>query len=268
MGHFHGQLVSRAPEIVYVSSPRFPDDGWRSIDIFYGSTENFESELPRDLEWFSQAGQDEVVLSLLKGKTNGYFLDLAANDATHLSNTFILETRYGWKGICIEPNPEYWERLSFRECQVVAAVVGNTRMEQVFFRFDAGDHGGIAGDGFDNGPRFKGQSSPRYTVTLEEILTRYNAPRQIDYLSLDVEGAEEFIMKNFPFSKYQISILTTERPSRPLQELLEKNGFKKIVRLTRWGEIMWGHESVWDSLDLSILDRIDEIKASYAKRYT
>ena len=64
-------------------------------------------------------------------------------------------------------------------------------MEQVFFWFDSGDHGGIAGDGFDNGPRFKGQSPPWYTVTLTEILNRYNAPHQIDYLSLDVEGAEE-----------------------------------------------------------------------------
>ena len=207
-------------------------------------------------------------MSLLRNQTGVYFLDLAANDATHLSNTYMLEKRYGWNGLCIEPNPVYWENLAYRDCQVVAAVIGNERMKQIHFRFDAGDHGGIVGSGFDNGPKFKSQSFIRYTVTLEEILTRFHAPHQIDYLSLDVEGAEEFIMKNFPFDKYHISIMTTERPSDALQELFNLRGFRKLVRMTQWGEIMWAHESVWDSLDMSVLDRIEEIKATYAKRYT
>jgi hypothetical protein len=276
LGHFHGQLMSMSSQQVPVdemalestaSTPR-RHNGWDSIDIFYGSKDTFESSLPQDLEWFSQAGQDQVVMSLLNNKTGGYFLDLAANDATHLSNTYILERRFGWTGLCIEPNPIYWENLGFRECQVVAAVVGSTRMEQVYFRFDAGDHGGIAGTGFDNGPKFKSSSLLRYTVTLEEILTRFHAPHQIDYLSLDVEGAEEFIMKNFSFHKYHISIMTTERPSNSLQQLLIKKGFRKLVRLTRWGEIMWAHQSIWDSLDMTILDRIDEIKAAYSEKYT
>lgn len=278
MGHFHAQLASQSATDNTVSLPTSVlekpstltrNDGWDSINVFYGSTATFESTLPKDLEWFSQAGQDEVVMSLLRNKTDGYFIDLAANDATHLSNTYILETKFHWKGLCIEPNPEYWENLVYRtNCKVVAAVVGNERMEQVHFRFNAGEHGGIAGSDFDNAPRFKSESELRYTVTLQEILTRFNVPHYIDYLSLDVEGAEEFIMKGFPFDKYRISILTTERPSNALRELLEKNGFKNLVRLTRWGEIMWVHQAVWDSLDMSILDRIDELKASYAKKYT
>jgi hypothetical protein len=140
-------------------------------------------------------------------------------------------------------------------------------MEEVHFRFDAGDHGGIVGQGFDNGPRFKSQSEVRYTVTLEEVLRKFEAPSHIDYLSLDVEGAEEFILQNFPFDKYHISIMTTERPSDSLRDLLEKQGFKKLARLSRWGEIMWAHSSVWDSLDMSILDRLDDIKKKYVEMY-
>jgi len=276
LGHFHAHFVSLSQESPlnaslqqHLAPKSTRQNGWDSMDVFYGSTETFDSTLPKDLQWFSQAGQDEVVMSLLRNKTGGYFIDLAANDATRLSNTYILETRFQWTGLCIEPNPEYWENLVFRKnCNVVAAVVGSQRMEEVRFRFEAGDHGGIAGSGFDNGPKFKSQSQVRYTVTLEEILTKFQAPRHIDYLSLDVEGAEEIIMKNFPFDRYHISIMTTERPSKSLRELLEKNGFKNLVRLTRWGEIMWAHESMWDSLDMTILDRIDEIKASYAERYT
>lgn len=270
LGHFHSQLFESSHEISSSSLEQYNvrTDGWDSIDVFYGSTTKFESTLPQELEWFSQAGQDEIVASLLRHKQGGYFIDLAANDATHLSNTYVLETKYHWKGLCIEPNPEYWENLVFRKnCQTVAAVMGNIRMEQVHFRFDAGHHGGIAGAGFDNGPKFKSQSQVRYTVTLEEILTKFHAPLHIDYLSLDVEGAEEYIMKGFPFEEYHISIMTTERPSDSLRELLEKKGFKKVGRLSRWGEIMWAHTSVWDSLDMSILDRLDGIKKRYAEMY-
>jgi FkbM family methyltransferase len=272
LGHFFAQLDAPPTESDFASLSTMRDahsfNGWDSVYVYYGSAVTFERTLPKEFEWFSQAGQDEIVMSLLRYKEGGYFIDLAANDATLLSNTYVLETKYHWKGLCIEPNPEYWENLAFRtNCQIVGAVVGNRRMEEVHFRFDAGDHGGIVGQGFDNGPRFKSQSEVRYTVTLEEVLRKFEAPSHIDYLSLDVEGAEEFILQNFPFDKYHISIMTTERPSDSLRDLLEKQGFKKLARLSRWGEIMWAHSSVWDSLDMSILDRLDDIKKKYVEMY-
>jgi hypothetical protein len=61
---------------------------------------------------------------------------------------------------------------------------------EVYFRFEAGDHGGIADHGFDNGKRWQSASERRWTVPLLEILrNRARAPTVIDYLSLDVEGA-------------------------------------------------------------------------------
>jgi hypothetical protein len=75
--------------------------GWKTIQVFYGSTEHMESLLPNDKIFFSQARQDEVVLSLLRNKKDGYFVDLASNDATLLSNSYALEKHYGWKGLCV-----------------------------------------------------------------------------------------------------------------------------------------------------------------------
>lgn len=228
------------------------DNGWHSVDVFYGKSDHLEKMLPQGTEWFSQARQDEAVSTLLRGKRNGYFIDLAANDATILSNTYSLEKKFGWNGLCIEPNPIYWANLTFRDCQVVAAIVGSSRLEEVNFRFNAGDHGGIIG--FDNGKHLIRQSEPKYTVTLTEILERFNAPKEIDYLSLDVEGAEEFIMNNFPLDKYRISLMTVERPKDPLKDLLQAHGYQNIKRLSRWGETLWAHESVMKSLYLDTLD--------------
>ena len=63
------------------------------------------------------------------------------------------------------------------------------------------------------------------TVTLEYLLEKFSAPRVIDYLSLDIEGAETDVFKNFPFSKYTFLSMTIERPTSLLNKILKENGY-------------------------------------------
>ena len=48
---------------------------------------------------FSQLNQDKNVLSFYNYKKGLYFIDIGANDGKTLSNTFLLEKDYDWKGI-------------------------------------------------------------------------------------------------------------------------------------------------------------------------
>jgi FkbM family methyltransferase len=234
-------------------------DGWQTVQVFYGSSDHVESLLPHQdqQKLFSQARQDEVILKLLRNKTMGFFVDLAANDATVLSNTYALERHYGWKGLCIEPNPAYWYNLTHyrNRCQIVGAVMGERRMEQVHFKYVDKEHGGIVGTGFDNGPRHQKWSLKEYTVTLKEVFERTNPPAVIDYLSLDVEGAEYFIMKDFPFDLYTFRCMTIERPKDALKALLEQHGYKNILRLSKFGETLWIHSSFEKEMDLTGLEQ-------------
>ena len=244
------------------------NDGWKTINVFYGSNDNFESLLPDNQHFFSQARQDEVVLSLLRNKTNGYFVDLAANDATAWSNSYALERHYGWKGLCIEPNPMYWYNLTHarKNCELVGAVVGKNRMDEVRFLFKD-VLGGIVGPEFDNRRAAHLKASERkYTVTLSEIFQKFDVPRVIDYLSLDVEGAEEFIMSSFPLEDYRIRILTIERPQEGLRKILESHGYINILRLSHWGEQLWIHESFQESMDMTHLQDYSGDKQRRAAR--
>jgi len=72
---------------------RDDDAGWHTLHVFYGDEKGLGA--PAFKKWFSQAHQDEIVVDLLGN--NGYFIDLAANDAKELSNTLSLE-RKGWNG--------------------------------------------------------------------------------------------------------------------------------------------------------------------------
>jgi hypothetical protein len=279
-------------------------NGWQSIDVFVGPTRNLTEAQKAHGHgislrnspifpcgtadgtgiphlWFSQTSQDETILSMMGATCNkrataiyrGFFVDLASNHALHLSNTYVLEKHYDWQGLCIEANPSYWQDLSALRprCRIIGAVVGNQSHphEQIQFNFNGMALGGIAGAGFDNGVDIQGSSKFAYTIPLAHLLEKYHAPSVIDYFSLDVEGAEMMIMSDFPFNKYRFRILTAERPTLALQELLHQHGYRYIKNLTDvitgidFGETIWVHKLEIPSLHFDWLGReyVEKIKS-------
>ncbi|KAJ1635736.1 hypothetical protein T492DRAFT_835883 [Pavlovales sp. CCMP2436] len=198
--------------------------GFKMVHYFVGS-ESLES--PRAST--SQDGQDLLIASIHGNKTGGYFVDLASNDATYISNTFVLERTFGWDGICIEANADFMWRLTQRRCALVAGVVGDLLDQNVSFALNTaapGLSGIISAAGVNN--MYKGSAAAPAvdagasasvrrvayrTVTLELVLHQLRAPPTIDYLSLDIEGAEMLALRNFPFQKHKFSTLTVERPT-------------------------------------------------------
>jgi hypothetical protein len=175
--------------------------------------------------YYSQVGQDVTLLSIFENKTDGFFVDLASNDAQHLSNTLALENHLGWQGLCIEPNPQYHPAYSQRSCTLVDAVAGRTDNEQISFFLD-GSLGGISG--FDKTLAKNQKGTLFQTVSLESIFDKMNVPQVINYMSLDVEGAELYVMSTFPFHKYRFDVITVERPKK-LRVLLEKNDYVYVM---------------------------------------
>jgi hypothetical protein len=54
-----------------------------------------------------QAEQDKFVLTMLNFKKNGFFIELGSQHPINTNNTYFLETKYNWKGIMIEYDPNY-----------------------------------------------------------------------------------------------------------------------------------------------------------------
>ena len=79
----------------------------------------------------SSEGQDLIALELLSAGPatstaqcpRRFFVELAAFNGFHLSNTFTLERAHAWHGLCIEGNREHLARLAERGCVVVSALV-------------------------------------------------------------------------------------------------------------------------------------------------
>ena len=60
---------------------------------------------------YSQNNEQEIIINLFKGKRDGKFLDIGANNGVTLSNTFALANFYGWSGLLVEASPKAYQRL-------------------------------------------------------------------------------------------------------------------------------------------------------------
>lgn len=152
-----------------------------------------------------------------------YYVDLAANHPTKDSNTYYLD-RKGWRGLCIEPNPVYTELLQRgRSCNLSTNAVDD-REHDVAFNI-GGTMGGI------EDPRFDNRRSHHASITvrarrLQDVLREFDAPREISFLSLDVEGAENAALApTFAWSEYVFLCLAVERAPPDLNTRLFAHGY-------------------------------------------
>jgi hypothetical protein len=211
----------------------------------------------------SQSGQDVWVIALFQGKRNGYFLEIGGGDGLWISNTLLLERQLGWKGILVEPTSAF-ERLVINrpncitDNSCIASEVKTVTLFEIFDRGQAMLGRGATGNSLlsmvreditaDEGQKLNSQwgefqrAHKKETVLLEDMLRRHEAPHIIDYFSLDVEGFEYEILKNFPFSEYTFLCLGVERPPQELHKLLEANGYRPRIRLGE--DVMYLHESL------------------------
>jgi FkbM family methyltransferase len=185
---------------------------------------------------YAQLAQDLWVLYELSQKCGGFFIEFGAGDGVLLSNTYLLETRYRWNGILAEPCPEFHSSLSInRSAFISRSCVAREGGNKVTFNHTTDPHFSTI-DTYTTADghallRQNGRLIEVETVTLRDLLQQGNAPRNIDYLSLDTEGSEFEILSAFDFSEYQITLITVEHNHTPrepeIDRLLARNGFER-----------------------------------------
>lgn len=181
---------------------------------------------------------------------NGFFVEAGANDGFQQSNTYYFEKLRGWHGVLVEPIPELAAecRKNRRGPVVEAALVAeDTPGATVPIRF-AGLMSVLANptaSAIDPEQHVRTglevQHLPgSYTVevparTLSAILDELGVTREIDLLSLDVEGAEIGVLRGIDWARHAPRFICIEvRQAAPLEALLSLRYERRAI-LTDYG---------------------------------
>jgi FkbM family methyltransferase len=174
----------------------------------------------------SQLRQDLFVLPEVKYKKRGYFVEFGATNGIDLSNTYLLETEFFWTGILAEPARVWGKKLKANRPNTsieTLCVWKDSNSSLTFNETSVPELSTV--DSFSNkdGHRNTRSAGKKYdvqTISLIDLLIKYQAPKYIDYLSIDTEGSEYEILKAFDFNEFNIGVITVEHNYTPQRELI------------------------------------------------
>jgi len=140
----------------------------------------------------------------------GFYVEIGAYDGVSKNSTQILE-EHGWNGVCIEAHPERFKKLEKnRNCRCVNAAIWSKTGTVDFAIMPEKKRGwdGILETLADRARLHlsEAQISTIKSYKWEDLRT----PNYIDYLQIDVEGAELEILKHIDFNQYNITYICLE----------------------------------------------------------
>ena len=186
----------------------------------------------------SQLGQDLLALMYSGCKHGGFFVEFGATNGKDLSNTYMLEKDFGWKGILAEPAKSWHSELkSNRNCVIETDCVWKESNVKLLFNevssLELSTIDLFSSEDLHFDSRKSGKKYFVNTLSLNDLLRKHEAPYVIDYLSIDTEGSEYEILSNFNFDQHQVNFISCEHNFTSTREqihlLLRSKGYTRVL---------------------------------------
>jgi FkbM family methyltransferase len=222
-------FASLGGSTIYINSTRARIE---ETDAFRANRKLLRQRHAEGIQYFGQHVEDCHMIAFMKQiglapeQQPGTFLEMGALDGVRYSNTLALE-RLGWHGVLIEANPQNCQglknsRVSGRSVNFCTAVCGKG-VSSAYFNLKQSATGSIVGS----------SDSKRGTrVACKELglILRSVGVRHLDFMSLDVEGAEQLVLDTMDWS-ITIGLLQIEYNQRKMARLtpmLAGRGYRPV----------------------------------------
>ena len=174
---------------------------------------------------------------------NGFFIEAGANNGIDQNNTKIFEDLFGWKGLLVEPSISAYEvcKQNRPNSIVINAALSSKDDIEIVGDFDGHLMSSINGKRRNN----TNNMVTIKTKTLTSILKEHDI-KNVDFISLDVEGFEFDVLRGFDFNIWQPSYILIEINGDAktfIDPYLEKFGYKNIKNLSDFGP---HNNPLWD----------------------
>jgi len=178
-------------------------------------------------------------------KEPGCFLEIGCWDGILISQTRWLEQEKGWVGLCVDPFPKNFEDRTATLCRRAISADGKHRIfvKVSIDRRYGGDVSYFSG--------FKENIERHWplieefcdfediivpTITMEQLYETYDMPKHVEFLSVDVEGAEQEIFQSIDFNKWSYGMIDYEHNGvlerkQAISEILKNAGYALLAEL-------------------------------------
>ncbi|MBE0541335.1 MAG: FkbM family methyltransferase [Verrucomicrobia bacterium] len=175
-----------------------------------------ETAVPRfPVKCYSEFGEDRWIMENLSLPDTGTYVDVGCAHPVKFSNTAFLRDR-GWTGLAVDANPTWAEHW---QTPFVTAILS----AQPVVRFQFRDNPALS--------RLHPEGVAYAAVTLDQMLKAHDIDA-VDFLSLDLEGAEFDVIKTLDWACYRPGIIIAEHntegldPDYRLRDFLLLRGYR------------------------------------------
>ena len=155
--------------------------------------------------------------------------------------------RYGWKGIISEPSSVWHNKIKKRKCIISKKAVFSQSGLKLKFE-EVKKYPELSGLkenlDKDNNHHLRNEANTVEveTISLNDLIGQNTSNKNIDYISIDTEGSEYEILKNFDFKKHNIEIFTVEhnfveKKRKAIFDLLSSNNYLRVfTNISQWDD--------------------------------
>lgn len=194
----------------------------------------------------SQLYQDIFASFLIDKKFDKTFLEFGATDGIKLSNTYLLENSFGWKGALSEPSPQWHESLrnNRKEAIIISECIWSESKKKLdFFMSDFGELSTLK-NFIDNDVnslpentnlrKKSGKFIEVETISLNDLIKKFFKDKSPSYISVDTEGSEYEILKTLNFDLYRPKLFTVEHNFTDneikIDDLMKSNNYLRVFK--------------------------------------
>ena len=188
---------------------------------------------------------DKKLDILFNHKKEGFYIELGAFDGITQSNTYFFELYRGWKGVLIEPSKDAFDLCCKNRPNskvINCCCVSNTYNEsKILGDFNSTLMSSVNGERLHTKDLIEAK-----TMTLEKILDENKIDIEIDFLSLDTEGYELYVLQGLNLDKYRPTYLLIEIYSNDFNTILHYLQSKNYVLHSNFTNYNHNDSPIWD----------------------